>query len=170
MGKTLLKTGLAVATAAVAGTLAGRPDPEWYQRLRKPPWHPPAPAFAMVWTPLYVTIAYAAARALDGSPPARRRSFARTLGMNLALNAAWTPLFFRLRAPWAALAEIIALNASNVTLLRRAWQADRPAGLLLVPYTAWTAFATVLTSEIIRRNPDRGRAAERKRSPRCVFR
>jgi translocator protein len=32
--------------------------------------------------------------------------------------------------------------------------ADRAAAALLVPYAAWTAFATVLNAGIVRLNPD----------------
>jgi benzodiazapine receptor len=40
-----------------------------------------------------------------------------------------------------------------VALLRQAWEADRSAGVAVAPYVAWTAFATALNSEIVRRNP-----------------
>ena len=58
-----------------------------------------------------------------------------------------------MRRPDLALVGIGALNASNVVLLRQAWEADRSAGVAVAPYVAWTAFATALNSEIVRRNP-----------------
>lgn len=74
---------------------------------------------------------------------------------DLALNAAWTPLFFRARRPRAALAEIACLNAANALLIRQTWQADRTAVVLLLPYAGWTAFATALSAKIVRLNPGR---------------
>jgi benzodiazapine receptor len=65
-----------------------------------------ASAYTLVWTPPYVTIAYAAARTLTRAPSRDRRQLADGLILDLALNAAWTPLFFRGRRPRAALAEI----------------------------------------------------------------
>jgi translocator protein len=65
-----------------------------------------ASAYALVWTPPYVTIAHAAARTLTRAPSRDRRQLADGLILDLALNAAWTPLFFRGRRPRAALAEI----------------------------------------------------------------
>ncbi len=141
----------AVAATAAAGGAAADPRSDWYQSLRKPSWQPPPWAFPLVWTPLYVSIGYAGARAL-----ARQRDHGpliRALLTDLALNAAWTAVFFRVRKPRAALAEIAGLNLANAALIRRAWQADRTAALLLLPYAAWTGFATALNTEIVLLNP-----------------
>ena len=149
----------AVAAAAVAGSVASRPGSDWYRRLRKPSWQPPPAAFPLVWTPLYAAIAASGSRALSraghGRPDGHRQQAAvlRRLLLDMALNAAWTALFFQARRPRAALADLILLDAANVALARRTWQADRLAGALLVPYTAWCAFATALNAEIVRLNP-----------------
>jgi benzodiazapine receptor len=82
-----------------------------------------------------------------GGPP-----FARAYTANLALNTAWSPLFFRAHRPWAAAAESAVLTASTADLVRRAWPVSRAAALVLTPYAAWTAFATALTVAIARRN------------------
>ncbi|GAA3456639.1 TspO/MBR family protein [Dactylosporangium matsuzakiense] len=149
---TWLKTTAAVTVAAGIGSLVTRPGDRWYRHLEKPAWQPPPKAFPLVWTPLYGLIAFAGARALDASRGPARRQFAVAYAANLALNAGWTAVFFGARRPRAALAEIALLNASNLDLLRRAWQADRTAGAALAPYVAWTGFATALNASIARRN------------------
>ncbi|GAA0386074.1 tryptophan-rich sensory protein [Microbispora corallina] len=154
MKKTFLGTALAVTATAVAGSLSVDATSAWYRGLRKPSWQPPPPAFGLVWTPLYATIAYAGGRALSRGGEGSRPALARALGANLLLNAAWSALFFRARSPKLALAEILALNASNALLVSRVVRADRRAGLLLLPYAGWTAFATALNASIVRRNPD----------------
>jgi translocator protein len=98
---------------------------------------------------LYVTIAYAGARALTRAPNRDRSQLAGGLILDLALNAAWTPLFFRARRPRAALAEIACLNIANVLLIRQTWR----AAVLLLPYAGWTVVATALNTEIVRLNP-----------------
>jgi benzodiazapine receptor len=143
----------AVAATAVIGGAAADPGSAWYRSLRKPRWQLPPPAYALVWTPLYVTIAYAGARALTRAPSRDRSQLAGGLLLDLALNAAWTPLFFRARRPRAALAEIACLNIANVLLIRQTWRADRTAAVILLPYAGWTAFATALNAEIVRLNP-----------------
>jgi benzodiazapine receptor len=147
----LLRTGLAVAAAAVLGGVATDPDSSGYRRLRKPRWQPPAATFGVVWPPLYALIAYAGARSLAATED--RAPLARSLAVNLALNTAWTPIFFRAHAPRLALATLAALNAANADLLRRCARADRRAAVALTPYVAWTAFATALNAAIAARNP-----------------
>ncbi len=149
---TLVKTFAAVGAAAGAGSLATTPDDPWYEGLRKPPWQPPPWTFGVVWPVLYGMIAYGTGRAMDRAPEGGRRAVARALGVNLVLNTGWSWLFFGARSPRAALAEIVALNASNAFLVRDAWRADRCAGALLLPYAGWTVFATLLNGEIVRRN------------------
>jgi translocator protein len=151
--KTTITTIGAVAATAAIGGVAADPGSAWYRSLRKPPWQPPPPAYALVWTPLYVTIAYAGARTLTRAQSRDRKQLAGSLLLNLALNAAWTPLFFRARRPRAALAEIACLNIANVLLIRQTWRADRTAAVLLLPYAGWTVFATALNAEIVRLNP-----------------
>jgi benzodiazapine receptor len=140
--------------AAVAGGLATDPDSSWFRQLRKPAWYPPPATFGVVWTGLYAATAWAAGEVLSRGK-ADRRAFAGAFAGNLALNAAWTALFFRAHRPWAAAAESALLTASTVDLARRAAAVHRPAAGALVPYAAWTAFATALSAAIARRNPGR---------------
>ena len=146
------KTGAAVTAAALLESRAASPDSRWYRSLDKPAWQPPRQVFPVVWTLLYSLLAYAGVRAIDSMPPGKRRASRLSYATNLGLNAGWTAVFFAARRPAAALAEIAALNASNVDLLRRAWMVDRAAGAALVPYVVWTAFATALNADIVRRN------------------
>jgi translocator protein len=149
----LVRTALAVGITAAAGAIATEPDSAWYRSLKKPRWQPPSSAFPAVWTPLYALLAVAGARVLDRTNGRRRTAFSRGYSANLLLNVGWTVVFFRLRSPRAALAEIVVLNVSNLDLLRRAWAADRLAAAAITPYVAWTAFATALTASIAGRNP-----------------
>jgi translocator protein len=148
MKTTIITVGAVAATAATGAVAAA-----WYRSLRKPRWQPPPPAYALVWTPLYPTIAYAAATALTRAQSRDRSQLAGSLLLDLTLNAAWTPLFFRARRPRAALAEIACLNIANALLIPQTWRADRTAAALLLPYASWTAFATALNAEIVSLNP-----------------
>jgi tryptophan-rich sensory protein len=127
------------------------PAPAYYRGLQKPDWAPPPAVFGPVWTVLYALMGIAAwlvaRRGGPGAAPALR-----LWGLQGALNAAWTPIFFGLRSPGAALAEILAtlaaIGAPSAAFFRR----HPAAGLLMVPYLAWVTFATVLNYEVWRRN------------------
>ena len=142
---------LAVGSAVVGG-LATDPDSRWFARLSKPSSYPPPQAFGIVWGALYTGIAWAGGEVLVKADAQQRHDFARAYAANLVLNTAWTPIFFRAHRPWLATLESAALTASTVDLVRRADRVSRPAAAALVPYAAWTAFATVLSGAIARRN------------------
>ncbi|MBB3085161.1 TspO/MBR family protein [Geodermatophilus sabuli] len=151
VSRTRLAAAAGPLAAAVLGGLATDPDSRWFRRLDKPAWYPPPQTFGIVWTGLYAGTAWAAGEVLDRLGD-RGRPFARAYALNLALNTAWTPLFFRAHRPWLAAAEAAVLTASTVDLVRRASTVSGPAAAVLAPYAAWTAFATALTTAIARRN------------------
>lgn len=118
---------------------------EWYAALAKPPFNPPAWVFAPVWTLLYVLIAIAGWRVWQRD----RRSRPMLLWWaQLALNFAWTPVFFGAHAIGLALFVILMLLAAILGFIATAWQRDRPAAWLFAPYAAWVAFAAVLNGSI----------------------
>jgi benzodiazapine receptor len=146
-------TGVAAGVSAAAGALAVDPDSAWYRGLAKPPWQPPPQAFGLVWTPLYASIAWAGGHALRRSASGReRRALMASLGVNLAVNAAWNWMFFGLRSPRAGLAGTVLLDLSNVELIGRTARIDPAAARALMPYAVWCAFATALNADIVRRN------------------
>ena len=154
---TLAGSVLAVAATAVAGGLATDPDSAYYRNLRKPSWQPPPPVYGLVWTPLYADIALASGHVInrlneEGRVQERSRLIG-AFGVNLALNAGWSWLFFRYHRPWVAAAECAVLTASSADLVRRVGSVDRRAGIAMAPYPAWCGFATALTVAVARRNP-----------------
>lgn len=148
----LAVTGALTAAAAALGALGTTPDSAWYRRLDRPAWEPPGPAFPLVWTPLYGSIAWATARALDAAPEEERTRLLGLLAADLAVNAGWCWTFFRGESPRAGLAVIGVLDALNLALVAETARHDRRAGLTLAPYAAWSLFATGLNAAIARRN------------------
>jgi tryptophan-rich sensory protein len=143
---------LCFAAAAVGAWLTGDAIESWYSGLAKPSFNPPNWVFGPAWTALYSMMAVAAW--LVWRERGRRDvSIALVLFLvQLALNAAWSGVFFGLRNPAAALAEIAVLwllIAATLFAFRRV----RPvAGWLLAPYLAWVTFASALNFEIWRLN------------------
>jgi tryptophan-rich sensory protein len=145
-------TAAALAATAVAGGIGTDVSSRWYADLDKPSWQPPGWVFGPAWTALYALTAVAAARVLDRADAPAGRRFRRALGVNLALNAGWSWLFFTAKRPGLALAENAVLAASTLDLTRRAGAVDPTAARLLAPYAAWVAFANALNADIARRN------------------
>lgn len=146
----------ATVVAAAAGSWATTPDSRWYRSLDLPPWQPPPLAFPLVWTPLYASIAGTAASAVttfeDRDAPEEARRYWAAVGLNLALNAGWSWAFWRSRRLPVASVWAGALAASSIDLARRSGAAGPVHRRALTPYAVWCSFATVLTTEIWRRN------------------
>lgn len=151
-----------VATAGaigvgVAGGLATEIGP-WYVALRKPSWQPPNWAFAPAWTLIFTLTAIAGVRTWRATPePEARRNLLLQFTANGALNIAWSVLFFRMRRPDFALAEVVPLWASILGLLVTCGRRSRLAGWMLAPYLAWVSFAAVLNAKIVQLNGPFGR-------------
>jgi len=125
---------------------------EWYAQLRKPSWNPPNWIFGPVWTALYALMAVAGWQVWRlARGEARTLALALFLGQ-LVLNAAWSPLFFGLRAPGLAFAEIIMLWIAILGTIRAFWPLHRLAAALLFPYLAWVTFAGFLNFTLWRLN------------------
>ncbi len=140
---------LCFASATLGGLF---PPGDWYASLKKPAWNPPGWVFGPVWTALYTMMAVAAWLVWRrGGFVAQRQPLLLFLGQ-LALNAAWTPLFFGWHWPGVAFAEIMLLwLAIGATLFRFRAVSHIAAGLL-APYWAWVSFAAVLNFTLWRLN------------------
>ena len=140
--------------AALLGGLGSARSAEFYAQLDKPGWAPPPGVFGPVWTVLYVMMAIAAVLVVRraGWPGARRPM--ALFGMQLALNALWTWLFFVWRLGGAALLEIAVLWLVLLLTIVAFARVRRVAAVLLLPYLVWVGFAAALTYAVWRRNPE----------------
>lgn len=149
----VVAVGLCLAVGAV-GSLATAPKiPTWYAGLAKPGWTPPDAVFPIAWTTLYVLMAVALWRLWQLHAPSPERRTALVLWfVQLALNAIWSPVFFGMEAPAAALVVVIALWLAIASTIRASARIDRMAAWLLAPYLAWVSYATALNAAIVALN------------------
>lgn len=154
--KQLKGTGAATAVTAALGTVATVPGSTWFRKLDKPAWQPPDSVFGPMWTALYLDIAIVAAQHLaaltERGAKQESEDFRKALGVNLALNGGWCWIFFRCHKLGASTVTAGLLAISSADLVRRVATEDAGRAAALSPYAAWTAFATVLTNAIRRRN------------------
>jgi benzodiazapine receptor len=144
----------AAAAFAVAGLGALMTDlGPWYGQLRQPSWKPPDWLFGPAWTTIFALTAAAGVLAWEGARDrAAREWLLGAFALNGFLNVSWSLLFFRLRRPDWALAEVGFLWLSIVLLIVVAGQHSRAARWLLLPYLLWVAFAAALNLAVVRLN------------------
>merc|ERR1712112_181317 len=108
-------------------------------------------AFGPVWTALYASTGYASSLIYqDGADPTALGLYAS----QLALNWAWTPIFFGSHNVKLAFYEIALLWANVAACGLSFYSVNRLAGLLFLPYQAWVSLAMGLTYVIWRDNGD----------------
>ncbi|MCG5052941.1 MAG: tryptophan-rich sensory protein [Myxococcales bacterium] len=145
-----LIVGGTVAAALVGAKASG--SGRWYRRLKKPRGTPPAKVFGPVWTFLYASMAYSAWRVFRAEDSRARQ---RALGFwtaQLALNAAWSPLFFGAHRLRAALAVSTALVPAIGAYAAEARKVDGLAAGLMLPYLGWSGYATYLNAGLVMKN------------------
>ena len=136
-----------------AASLGGLfPPDDWYGTLQKPSWNPPGWIFGPVWTTLYTMMGVAAWLVWKRGGFAAQRGPLGLFLVQLALNAAWTPLFFGLHWVGAALAEILLLWLAIAATIVAFRKAHTGAMWLLLPYLAWVSFASALNFTLWRLN------------------
>ena len=153
----LISVAAALAVGQIGGLVTAPAVREWYPSLELPAWRPPNLAFPIVWTILYIAMAYAAwlvwraaergARGWEGAWLALS-----LYGVLLALNLALSFLFFGLRSPALGLLDIFPLAAAILATLLAFKEHSRLAAWLMAPYLLWVCYAAVLNFEIWVRN------------------
>lgn len=123
----------------------------WFATADMPPWTPPRMMFGPVWTALYIAMAVAAWLVWRRGAALTSRPLKLYWGQ-LALNLAWTPLFFGLYpvlgslALWLGLAVILALIVALAFTVVNFGPVSTTAGILLLPYLSWVIFSGTLNA------------------------
>ncbi len=143
--------GTAFATAIAGGAMTRIDD--WYRALEKSSLNPPDWAFAPGWTIIYALAALSATFGWRDAGTQRDRSLLMILFfINALLNIAWSAVFFTLRRPDWALAEVATLWLSVAVLVVFLARFSARASLLMVPYLAWVSFAAYLNYKVVELN------------------
>jgi benzodiazapine receptor len=140
-----------LVVGALASVFTEPSIPTWYAALIHPSFAPPNWVFAPVWTTLYVIMAVAAWRVwrIAGTKSPEMGAYV----LQLIFNFAWSAIFFAAHQIGLALIEIGILVALILVTAILFWRRDRLAGLLFLPYLAWTSFATALNYAFWSLNP-----------------
>jgi tryptophan-rich sensory protein len=122
---------------------------DWYHTLQKPSWNPPDWVFGPVWAALYFLMSLSLWLIHQSKKPFIEKRKAYTFFFSqLILNGLWTPLFFGLHEPGYALLDLFLLLLFVVATAITFFKIRPIAGLLFIPYIAWSLLAFALNSEI----------------------
>jgi tryptophan-rich sensory protein len=123
--------------------------PTWYAALNKPVFSPPNYLFAPVWTILYILMGIGLYLVWKkGIKTKKSREAVYTFGVQLFLNAIWSPIFFGYKNIFLALIVIILMLFFIVKTIVLFAKIDKKAAYLLYPYAAWVSFATILNFSV----------------------
>ncbi len=149
----ILFLGVCLGAGGVGSLFTAGGVREWYPGLRKPAGTPPSWVFGPVWTTLYVLMAVSAWLVWRDYGWGARSALLIFFGQ-LALNVAWSGIFFKSRLPGVAFAAIVLLwlaigfNIFVFDLLKPL------SAALLIPYLLWVTYAAYLNFGIWRLNRD----------------
>lgn len=143
--KVLAAAFIAVIAAGAIGSLfTNAATSDWYQSI-KPAITPPNYVFPIVWTALYALIALSIYLSwTNAKGKSEKMLLLRGFTANLILNALWSILFFGMKNPMLALADLILLWVSIIFLIKTCWKINKLSAWLLLPYVLWVTFAGLL--------------------------
>jgi len=137
-----------VAIGAISGFATMENIPGWFSTLSKPSFNPPNSIFGPVWTTLYILMGISSFLIVKKHPEQMKHTAGSVYFLQLALNFAWSFLFFSFHQVGVALIDIIALWIAILAMIVVFYRINKAAGLLQIPYLLWVSFATVLNASI----------------------
>ena len=144
---------LCLGIGALGASVTATSVESWYAGLVKPSFNPPDEVFGPVWTVLYILMGVAAWRVWRSADRDITRGPLTLFALQLAINLGWSVVFFGLQKIASAVATIVVLDVAVLVTMLAFRAVDQVAALLMLPYVAWVAFATVLNVAIWRLNP-----------------
>lgn len=120
----------------------------WYVTLHKPSFNPPNYLFGPVWTTLYILMGISLFIVLNKAKAEEKNKIRIVFTVQLILNFLWSFLFFKFQQLGLALAEIILMWFSILTMIIVFYKTSKLAALMNIPYLLWVSFATLLTYSI----------------------
>lgn len=119
----------------------------WYQTINKPSFNPPSWIFGPVWTSLYIMIGISLYLIWKSNHLFKKKAM-WLFGIQMVLNALWSPAFFGLESPLLGLIVIIPLWVSILACIKVFKPISNLAAYLFIPYFLWVSFATLLNASI----------------------
>jgi tryptophan-rich sensory protein len=144
--KFILSVLLPLGIGGIAGLFTAEAVPGWYATLNQPSFNPPNWIFGPVWTTLYLLMGISLFLVWKQNYSRERNIAIAVFLIQLALNFAWSLIFFHFKMIGLALFEIILLWISILSMLFIFYKIKPVAAYINIPYLLWVAFATMLNA------------------------
>lgn len=143
-------------TAALIGSVFTAPNIKgWYSLLNKPFFTPPSWIFAPVWTTLYFLMGLSAFLVWKEWKSRKILKKTRQVAeaynwffLQLILNTAWSVSFFGFKQLFLSILIIILLLISVLMNIKTFYKQNKVSAYLLIPYSIWGSFATILNISV----------------------
>ena len=121
-----------------------RSNTSYYQSLNLPIYAPPPIIFPIIWTILYILIAYSIYLVRKNTTT----NYKIYLTINYLSNQLFTICFFSLKNNFLALTDTIIVFISSLYLYVETKSLKEKASWYLIPYILWNIFALILIFNI----------------------
>ena len=146
MQKKLLTYAVSIAVALGVGSLSAlitSGSMDIYSSVEAPPLSPSAIVFPIVWTILFTLMGISAARVYIANDYKWNNALTVYI-IQLAVNFAWSIIFFNMRAFLFAFIWLILLWVLIIVMIKGFYKYDKIAAYLQIPYLLWVTFAGYL--------------------------
>lgn len=160
----ILRLAISIAIPLIAGVVGSiftsQSVSTWYQTIERPSFSPPNWLFGPVWTLLYVLmgvslfLVWRSSSTFSEYKRTRKIAAFIAFGTQLILNVLWSFLFFSLRSPQLAFAEILVLLISIAVTIIIFSNISKISAAIMLPYAGWVTFASFLNLQIWLLNSD----------------
>lgn len=143
--KLLASVLLCQLAGAIGSVFTASSLENWYLLLERPAFTPPSWVFFPAWITLYTLMGISLYLVWNkGLQEEGVKAGMLIFGIQLALNALWSFLFFWLKSPYYAFIEIILLWLAIFLTILTFRKISKVASYLLLPYLLWVSFAMLL--------------------------
>ena len=143
----VLNIAFALVAGGIGALLGGKMND--FATINKPLFSPPAIAFPIAWTALYILMGISTYLVCENKTDKKFKKRACFIYLaQLLVNVLWTPLFFRFKLYLLSFFWILLLIILVGIMIIKFYKIKPLAGYLQIPYILWLIFASILNFSI----------------------
>lgn len=137
---------ITLGTGFLSG-LISRNGMESFKTIKKPVLSPPAIAFPIVWTILFILMGISLYIIWNSEGENKKKALI-IFALQLLVNFIWSPVFFNLKSYLGAFIILVVLLVLIVMMIGEFKKLNKTAAYLNIPYLLWVTFAGYLNFSI----------------------